>query len=196
MIFVVLAEHIEQFHIDSRIRAYYPTARIISLPGVTSGAAETAAIGVESLALEGPFAINDCDHAFVGDGMASLVARLHGRTEGALLGFRATSPDYSYVQFDDAGRVAGTVEKRVVSDCAIAGCYLFADAARFAARFAEYRRTCKYEELYLSGVYNTCLRAGGEVLFHELVRHVAFGTPQEYQQARRADLAALRLGDI
>jgi dTDP-glucose pyrophosphorylase len=194
IVFVVLADHVERFGIDTRIRAFYPAARIVSLPGVTSGAAESAAVGVESLATSGPFAVNDCDHAFLSLGMAPVAERLQGRTEGALLGFQARSPGYSYVQFDDQRRVIGTVEKRAVSDFAIAGCYLFADAHQFSERFAEYRRTCPYEELFLSGMYNTIVHAGGEVLFHELARHVAFGTPEEYERASRADLSSLRIG--
>jgi dTDP-glucose pyrophosphorylase len=195
IVFVVLADHVERFRIDARIRAYYPRAQVIALSEVTSGAAETAAIGVNALTTRGPFAVNDCDHAFLSDGLSALVERLRGRTEGALLGFCAGSPGYSYVQFDGERQVIGTVEKRVVSEFAIAGCYLFADPRRFTERLAEYRHTCPYEEPYLSGVYNDILRAGGEVLFQELARHVAFGTPEEYEQARRADLSSLRLDD-
>src|SRR5829696_961084 len=169
LIFVVLAEHVERFGIDAAILDLYPTARIVSLSDVTSGAAETAAIGVAALETSGPFALNDCDHAFRTTSLEPLVGQLYGGVEGALLGFRAHSPAYSYVRFDAEGRVVGTAEKLVVSDFAIAGCYLFSDADAFQRRFADYRRDCAYDELFVSGVYNAILRAGGEVLFHELL---------------------------
>jgi len=191
LVFVVLNEHVERFSIDARIGELYPRARIIRLSEITSGAAETAAVGVAALQTAGPFALNDCDHAFRADGLRSIVERLHGAVQGALLGFRAHSPAYSYVSFDDEGKVAGTVEKRVVSDFAIAGCYLFADPRTFLDRFAEYRRECSYDELYVSGVYNTMLRAGGEILLHELAAHVSFGTPEEHRAAGREDLPPL-----
>ena len=41
LIFVVLAEHVERFAIDATIWEFYPTARIVTLPEVTSGAAES-----------------------------------------------------------------------------------------------------------------------------------------------------------
>jgi len=192
LIFVVLAEHVERFAIDATIRAVYPTARIVAIPDVTSGAAETAAIGVAALETPGPFALNDCDHAFLADGMDSIVGQLYRQTEGALLAFRSNSPAYSYVRFDGEGRVAGTAEKQVVSDMAIAGCYLFAEPAKFLARFAEYRRTCAYDELFLSGVYNAILEAGGDVSCHELARHVSFGTPEEYRRVEQGDLLFLK----
>ena len=72
LVFVVLDAHVEHFGIDAAIRDVYPTARIVSLPEVTAGAAESAALGVAALETKGPFALNDCDHAFRAD------QRLHG----------------------------------------------------------------------------------------------------------------------
>jgi dTDP-glucose pyrophosphorylase len=194
LIFVVLAEHIERFGLDVTIRAFYPNARIVAIPQVTSGAAETAAIGVAALETRGPFALNDCDHAFLADGVQPIVEQLHGRNEGALLGFRSESPAYSYVRFEGEGKVVGTVEKQVVGAYAIAGCYLFADPQSFLVRFAAYRSTCTYDELFISGVYNTILQAGGDVLFQELARHVSFGTPEEHRAVARKDLFSLGTG--
>jgi dTDP-glucose pyrophosphorylase len=185
LIFVVLTEHIERFHMDVAIHAHFPNARIVAIPKVTSGAAETAAVGVAALKTRGPFALNDCDHGFLAGRLQPIVERLHGGVEGALLGFRSGSPAYSYIRFDDAERVVGTAEKQVVSDFAIAGCYLFADTRMFLNRFAEYRAACTYDELFVSGVYDTILASGGEVLFHELARHVAFGTPEEHGRVAR-----------
>jgi hypothetical protein len=88
--------------------------------------------------------------------------------------------------------VIGTVEKQVVSNFAIAGCYLFADAQTFLDRFTQYRQECEYDELFVSGVYNAILREGGEVLVHELGEHVSFGTPDEHRGVGRADLTFLR----
>ena len=45
--FVVLEEHIRDFAIDAKIKAYWPDARIIALPAVTEGAAITALRGAE-----------------------------------------------------------------------------------------------------------------------------------------------------
>lgn len=180
LVFVVLEEHVAEFDIEARVRAVYPTARVVAIPEVTAGAAETAAVGVSHLETPGPFAVNDCDHAFLAEGLGGVVDALgRGGAAGALLGFRADSPAYSYVRFGADGAVAGTVEKEVVSPFAIAGCYLFADPGAFAGQFARYRADCPYGELFLSGVYNTIIAEGGRVLFHELARHVSFGTPAE-----------------
>lgn len=191
LVFVVLAEHVDAFGIDARIRAFYPEARVVALPDVTAGAAETAAVGVAALRTRGPFAVNDCDHAFQANGLAGVVRRLGAGADGALLGFQATSPAYSYVRLDDRGAVVGTVEKQPVSSFAIAGCYLFADPGAFAERLERYRVGCRYSELFLSGMYNTIVEDGGDVVFHELARHVSFGTPDELARVRAGDVAFL-----
>ena len=193
MVYVVLAEHVAAFAIDQIILTYYPEAHVVPISHVTSGAAESAAIGVAQLESTGPVAVNDCDHAFRVVELEDLVARLADSADGALLGFRSASPAYSYVAFDVDGRVQGTVEKDPVSSFAIAGCYLFDSPRTFLEGASQYRAECEYPELYVSGVYNTLLRRGADILFHELEGHVPFGTPDELARVDAAYLERLLL---
>jgi dTDP-glucose pyrophosphorylase len=195
LVFVVLADHVERFRIDATIRTHYPSACVVALPAPTTGAAETAALGVEALKTAGPFAVNDCDHAFLAPGLPSFVEQLPRADSGILLGFRSDSPAYSYVHFDGRGEVQGTVEKQVVSEFAIAGCYLFSDARTFTNGLADFRSSCPYDELFVSGVYNAILHGGGSVLFSELARHLSFGTPEEHRSIGREDLSFLATGE-
>ena len=194
LLFVVLAEHVALFGIDEAISRLYPDARVIAIPHVTSGAAETAAVGVDALASDGPVAVNDCDHGFALAGLADLVDALRRKeARGALLGFASDDPAYSYVRFadDGSGRVVGTLEKRRASPYAIAGCYLFADRATFATAMTAYRRDCPYPELFVSGLFNGICARGGTVAFRALDRHVPFGTPGELSVVTASTLAAL-----
>ena len=61
--FVVLEEHIRDFAIDAKIKAYWPNARIIALPAVTEGAAITALRGAEGLPGGEPLLFNDSSAA-------------------------------------------------------------------------------------------------------------------------------------
>jgi dTDP-glucose pyrophosphorylase len=181
MIFVVLEEHVTEFRIDAVIRHHFPRAGVQVIPEVTAGAAESAAIGAAALASAGPFAVNDCDHAFSGTSLSPLAARLADGSCGALLAFRASSPAYSYLRLDASGAVVGTAEKEVVSPFAIAGCYLFADPPQLLGRMERYRRACRYGELFLSGLYDVMIGDGCDVAFAELAHHVSFGTPEELE---------------
>lgn len=177
LLFVVLREHVEAHAIDRVIARHYPDARIVAIEEPTSGAAETGALGVAALAVDGPFAINDCDHAFRADSLPAM----EGPIAGALLGFRSSSPAYSYVRLDpdDGTRVLGTVEKRIVSPFAIAGCYFFAGKSLFADALEAYRRDCPYDELFVSGLFNILCGRGEQVAFRALAEHRSFGTPEE-----------------
>ena len=64
MTFVVLEEHVRDFHIDSEIRRYFPEAGLRVLPDVTEGAAITCLRGVEGIPNCAPVLFNDCDHLF------------------------------------------------------------------------------------------------------------------------------------
>lgn len=177
LLFVVLREHVAAHAIDAVIARHYPEARIVVIDEPTAGAAETGAVGVAALAEDGPFAINDCDHAF----RVGTLPALGQDIAGALLGFPSVSPAYSYVRLADGdpGRVTGTVEKQVVSPFAIAGCYLFASKARFFDALDRYRSTCPYDELFVSGLFDILCQSGERVAFQPLAEHVSFGTPEE-----------------
>lgn len=190
---VVLEEHIAEHGIDARLRACYPDIKIVALPDVTEGAAETARIGVEALSEDGPIAIQDCDHAFACPDLPDLVEDMSGTYEAALLSFRADTPHFSYIKLDADGAVSGTVEKQVVSPFAIAGCYFFSGTESFASGLAEFRVRNPYDELFLSGVVDALARqASGRVGFRELAQHFPFGTPDELARFD-PDLAARML---
>jgi NDP-sugar pyrophosphorylase family protein len=193
LVAVVLRAHIEQHDIEARILHHYPQANIVVLDEVTAGAAETAALGIAALRHDGPFAVNDCDHAFRLTDLDGLVAELRDGAEGGLVGFRSDSPAYSYIRFDDSTppRVTGTIEKVVAGPYAIAGCYLFADRKRFADRYAAYRDACPYDELFVSGLFDMMCADGQRVAFRPLARHLSFGTPEELERVTADDMAML-----
>jgi len=188
LLFVVLEEHCQEFGLDRRILGFFPAASILRLPEVTSGAAETARLGIEALRADGPIAINDCDHAFLCPSLAAFAERTATAAAGSLLCFRSNSPAYSYAMLGPDGSVTNTVEKQVVSPYAIAGCYLFASRGRFLRAYEKYSASCPYNELFISGLYNTLIADGERILAFELTRHCTFGTPEELA---RADLSGI-----
>lgn len=177
---VVLEEHIEEHQIDAVLRGFYPDIKIVALPDVTEGAAETAKFGVEALLEDGPIAIQDCDHAFSCPNVPEITQDLSGNLDAALVCFRADTPHFSYVRLDEDGILIGTVEKEVVSPFAIAGCYFFSGKAAFQRGLAEFRTNNPYDELFLSGVVDVLSKTShGRVGYFELGQHFPFGTPEE-----------------
>lgn len=182
MVYVVLEEHIRDHGIDRAIHQYYPDAKVVALPAVTSGAAETAMLGLAAVETAGPVAVNDCDHGFRSTGLPALIGQLKADATAGLLCFRSNSPNYSYACLNADDQVVGTVEKQVVSPYAVAGCYTFADPKVFLDAYDQYRISCRYDELFVSGLYNQLIEGGANVALTVADHHISFGTPEELAQ--------------
>lgn len=180
--FVVLAEHIRDFDIAAKIKAYYPAARMVALDAVTEGAAITCQKGAQGLPAGEPLLFNDCDHLFLCERFYDFCRQgnFAAGPDGALLTFASDRPAYSYLQYGDDGFVCRTVEKQVVSHDAICGAYYFKNKAVYDTACAAYLKNCAYKEFFVSGIYNEMAAAGQKVSGFATDLHLPFGTPAEY----------------
>jgi len=184
--FVVLQEHVDEFHIDSIIREYYPDAKIVVIPEVLPGAVLTCMEGVKSITDKGPILFNDCDHMFISRSFYDFCSKADfSSPDAALLTFRSTEPKFSFIRMDESGKIIGTVEKEAVSDLAICGAYYFKNPETFLAAAEQYLHECSYEEFFVSGVYNVMTREAKHVESFPTDVHISFGTPEEYFAAER-----------
>ena len=134
--------------------------------------------------------VNDCDHAFRSDGLATALPKMAASTAGFLCHFHSNSPAYSYAAYDAEGTLIRPVEKQPISNLAIAGAYGFRDRLTFLDHARSYAAHCPYPELFMSGVYNTMVAAGSVIRGALLDDHLSFGTPGEYRSA------LTRIGDF
>ena len=186
IIFVVLKEHVDKFEIDKKIYKFYPDARIRVIPEVLNGAVLTCREGVKLINDNKPVLFNDCDHAFISKEFEKFCAAGEfDVVDGALLTFKSDNPAYSYVKFDAAGKVAGTVEKQVVSSEAICGAYYFGSKDIFTCAAADYLEKCAYNEFFVSGVYNEMADKNKNIVTFPIDEHITFGTPDEYKAAEK-----------
>ena len=178
--FVVLKEHIENFKIDEEIKRFFPDAKIVVLDHVLNGPVLTCLEGIRSISDDNPILINDCDHLFKSsefnkiwktDGINSI--------DGALVTFKSNLPQFSYIIYEN-GKIVGTIEKEVLSNDAICGAYLFKNKNQFMSLADKYLTNCKYNEYFISGMYNVLAENGGSILAFNTDYHVSFGTPEEY----------------
>ena len=185
--FIVRAEHIRNYGIDMRIRAFYPDANIISVEKTTRGAAETCLLAADYIAPDDALVVQDCDLEFKSaDFVAAILSDLDAEPHvaGRVVSFEASSPRYSYAEIDGNGKVLRTAEKVVISNHALAGAYYFAKGDIFLQIAKEALR--RYEqsehpsgELYLSLLYNILLEQNKMIQLHHLDQYRSFGTPEE-----------------
>ena len=184
IIFVVLKEHIDRFHIDERIREFYPKAKIVDIESVLNGAVLTCLEGVKAINDDKPILFNDCDHAFLSERFYTFAKTSQfTNIDGGLLTFKSSRDCYSYVKFNDEGKVIGTIEKQVASNEAICGAYYFKDREIFEKAAGAYLEHCNYSEYFVSGVYNEMVKMGQSIITFPIDEHISFGTPDEYDEA-------------
>ena len=182
--FVVLQQHIDEYQIDKAIHKFFPESKIKIIPEVLPGAVCTCLKGIEDISDDNPVIFNDCDHTFSCSALAERLSQDEPIDfDGALITFESSSPQFSYVKYDEIGNIIGTVEKKVVSNHAICGAYFFANVELFRKMSEKYFETCQYKEYFISGVYNEILKAGKKVVDFTADFYISFGTPKEYEKA-------------
>lgn len=184
IIFVVLKKHVDNFYIDRIIKEYFPNSKIQIIPHTLNGAVLTCREGLKNISDNLPILFNDCDHAFICHSFYDFCkAGGFDDIDGALLTFVSNNPNFSYVKFDDSGKVIGTVEKTVVSSEAICGAYYFKNKKIFESTLDLYLKNCSYNEFFISGLYNEMALLNRDIATFQTEEHITFGTPEEYNSA-------------
>lgn len=183
--FVVLDEHIQGFKIDQIILKYFPEAEVNTIPEVLPGPVCTCLSGLDGLDADIPVLFNDCDHLFCSKAMNDALNR-NWDGDAGVVSFFADTPQFSYLRFDNGGRVVGAIEKSVVSNRAICGAYLFRNVEMFQAAAKTLLKLNQGTELYMSELLNILCRQNRRVSEFPSEYHVPFGTPSEYVEAQNS----------
>lgn len=182
--FVVLQEHVDNYGLLEMIKKYWPAANVNIIPDVTPGPVFTCLEGLKKMDDNLPIVFNDCDHMFQCSGLNKLLNSELIDIDGGLVTFESSSPNFSYVQYDNQSNIIGTVEKKVVSNHAICGAYMFRSADLFRQLADGYLKDCPYKESFVSGMYNVMCSKSMKVWDYMVDFHVEFGTPEEYEEAK------------
>ena len=150
-----------------------------------NGAVLTCLEGIKNIKDDMPVLFNDCDHLFCCRKFNEFCKNgCQESPDGMLLTFESDEPQYSFLEYDEAGRVIRTVEKQVISHDAICGAYYFKDAEIFRTSTETYLEHCAYSEYFVSGVYNVMAADGKDIRYARVDYHVPFGVPEEYETAK------------
>ncbi len=183
--FVIRQEHVDTQQLDDLIRKALPSAKIIVLPELTRGAAETAFATRNLLDPKAAVIIMDCDLWFNSASYDAMVQdSINGDSDinGGVLTFTADNPRYSYAKFGEDCIVTETAEKRVISDHAITGAYFFATAQEFINSGDTLLQTPLGDlmpEYYISLLYNVLINEGKKIKAAKVDDFASFGTPEE-----------------
>lgn len=167
-IFMCLQDHIDQYHVDEKLTQWCPECVVIPVKEVTEGAACTVLLSEKYIDSEDPLMIANSDQWVDIDINTYLKAGVNA--DGLIMTMKANDPKWSYVRFDNNGKVCEVVEKRVVSDEATVGIYNFArgkDFVKYAHKMIEENLRVN-GEFYVAPVYNQMVADNGKIEIYNI----------------------------
>lgn len=168
-IFVCQQEHLDRFDLAPQLQAWAPGCAIVTLNGLTEGAACTVLAARGDIDLDAPLMIANSDQWIDVSIDDYLAAGEQQNADGLIMTMRADDPKWSFVGLS-GGLVTRVVEKEVISDEATVGIYNFRSGRDFVdgaeAMIAQNLRV--NGEFYVAPVYNLLIERGYRVVTHRV----------------------------
>ena len=187
--FIVRQNHIDDYGIDSSIKAILPNANIFAVQRTTRGAVETCLMAESAIADDDAVIVMDCDLEFRSQQFESMMREIletpaEHADGGLLVSFESDLPRYSYAAVGEGNRVLRTAEKEVISSHALCGAYFFSTGKVFKRAAHRLMEEAQFDkpEYYVSLLYNYLLADGEVVRLAPMEKYCSYGTPEELQQ--------------
>ncbi len=195
LIFIILQDHDDRYEIEKQLRKIYSDdIKVIKLPEVTRGAAETAYQAKDLVDPDEEIIVSDSDHHFDGTELANMIKDKHEDTLGIIPVFTPPNdgiPRWSYSLVGDDKVIEKVAEKdRELMDLgayANIGAYYFTRAKTF---FDEVKEVIDNNilsgeegkgEFYVAPIYQRIIEKGGKVQAAILPEVWGLGTPDDLE---------------
>lgn len=169
-IFLCLQEHEKEYAISNELKKIVPNSQVVLINSVTEGAACTVLLAREFINNESPLMIANSDQ-WVDININDYLKKMDvEKADGLIMTMSANDPKWSYVRFDDSGKVIEVVEKKVVSNEATVGIYNFRKGSDFVKAADEMiKRELKVNgEYYVAPTYNQLIKLGKKIVVYNV----------------------------
>ncbi len=170
-IFICQESHIKKYDLDSKLYSWAPGCEVVSIEGVTEGAACTALCAKSFIDDDSQLMIANSDQWVDIDIDEYLSCMDDESIDGLIMTMKASDNKWSYVKLGDNGMVTEVVEKVVVSDEATVGIYNFRrgmDFVRHAEKMIENNERSN-GEFYVAPVYSYMYsRQGSKIAIYNI----------------------------
>lgn len=169
-IFIAQQKHVESYHLDQLLDEWAPNSKLVTIDGVTDGAARTVLAAKEHIDSNDPLVIANSDQWVDGDIDGFYQTMMRPLTDGLVMTMKANDPKWSFIAKDNSGLVNRVVEKQVISDDATVGIYAFSRGADFVAAATEMIQSGETVngEYYVAPVYNILISQGSKIRHYEV----------------------------
>ena len=183
-IFIVQQAHIDEFQIDQLVTSIIPDAKVISVNGVTDGAARSVLLAQKYIDNKFPLIVINSDNIIRWNNEKFNEILKDANIDGAIFTFSPNddSSKWSFVTTKD-GLITKVAEKERISDTATAGLYFWSTGESFVRAASEMInldiRT--NNEFYLAPVFNQNIGYGQRIVPFEVDEMWGVGTPEDLQ---------------
>lgn len=163
-IFIAQAEHDIEFGISRKLREISPESEVVIIDGITEGAAVTVLAAASLIDNDLPLMIANSDQ-FIDISIDTYLDQQTPDVDGLIMTMTATDPKWSFVGFDNDGKVNRVVEKMPISNEATVGIYNFSRGNDFvrSAKNMIARGEKSNGEYYVAPVYNELISAKANI---------------------------------
>jgi HAD superfamily hydrolase (TIGR01509 family) len=180
-IFIVQKSHYEKYNLKQVLSLIAPGCDIISVEGLTEGAACTTLKARELIDNNAPLLIANADQYIEWDSNESMYAFKNDNIDAGILTFESTHPKWSYAKLDDNGFVTEVAEKNPISNNATCGIYYWkhgSDYVRYADTMIK-KNIRTNNEFYVCPVFNQAIEDGKKVKIKQVNKMWGLGTPDD-----------------
>jgi NDP-sugar pyrophosphorylase family protein len=163
--FICQKSHLDEFGLDRRLQDWAPGCTVIGIEGITQGAACTVLLARNEIDCDDHLMIANCDQ-YVNISIDDYLEEMkRSDLDGLIMTMKALDKKWSYVGFDEMGRVTRVVEKEVISSEATVGIYNFRHGSQFVSAADEMiaNDLRVNGEFYVAPVYNQLIASGSKV---------------------------------
>jgi hypothetical protein len=174
----ILEKHIKEYDALNLVTKKLPNTKIVVIPEVTKGPADTVYQIIKESKIDGNFLIKDCDSFFhheIKDGNYVCITQVAEHEVLINLGGK------SFVISNEQGIITDIVEKQVVSDKFCVGGYKFESAKEYCKTFEKIVSHNIQKEIFVSHVIQDMLISGNIFIENHVSNYYDVGTAQDWK---------------
>ncbi|MBQ7198280.1 MAG: glycosyltransferase family 2 protein [Selenomonadaceae bacterium] len=167
-IFLCLAEHLEKYNLETRLKTFSPNCEVVTVDKVTEGAACTVLLAEKFIDNDDALMIANSDQ-YVDIDINDYLRAGEG-LDGLIMTMFADDNKWSFIKFDENNFVTMVREKEVISNEATVGIYNFShgrDYVTYAKKMIELNLRVN-NEFYVAPVYNMLIDDGKKIGFYNI----------------------------
>jgi HAD superfamily hydrolase (TIGR01509 family) len=180
-VFIVQEEHFHKYNLKQVLNLIKPGCDIVTINGITEGAAVTTLLAKEYINNNEPLLIANSDQIVEWNSNECLYAFDADEIDGGILTFKATHPKWSYAKIGDNGFVSEVAEKNPISDNATVGIYYWkhgSDYVKYAEDMIQ-KDIRTNNEFYVCPVFNQAIEDSKKIRVKEIEKMWGIGTPED-----------------